>query len=595
MSDVAERLKKLRNEMSKISADCFFVPAADPHNNEYVPDHWQRRRFISNFSGSAGDAMITLDSAYLWTDPRYYLQAEIELDPQHFQLIKATQHNSPLYDWLQKQPKGFRLAIDPKVITINQARKLQEIVATKQASLELLGKNPIDTIWKDQPPLPNSEIRLLDIQFSGVSSKDKLAQLREKLREHNANAMVINNLAEIAWLLNIRGCDIDYNPLAIASLIVTENSSLLFVENAQISKKVAAYFIELGVKTLPPAQFSKQLNQLNGTVWLDADNCNYWIETQLVNAIVIYAVSPIALWKALKNPVEIRGMQEAHVHDAVAVIQFLHWLENHWRDGVTELSAANKLEALRRENPLCVDLSFNTISGFGPNSAIIHYAVNENSSLTINDSSIYLVDSGGQYQSGTTDITRTIHLGNPTAQQKKHYTLVLKGHLMLGNATFPTGTLGEHLNALARFALWQQGLDYGHGTSHGVGCYSCVHESPPRISAGRTTVPLQPNMVLSNEPGVYFANEYGIRIENLCRIIEVFSADKCKTGHGPFYGFEDLTLVPYCRKLIDVSLLTATEIKAINSYHQRVLKELLPHLIDKNTIKWLQQEAADLL
>ena len=352
---------------------------------------------------------------------------------------------------------------------------------------------------------------------------------------------------------------------------------------------VNAYFKSCGIQATPYEDIQHALNQLSGKVWVDPSTASLWIKQALKSAELVYAPSPITRIKAVKNSAEQEGAQLAHQIDAIAVIKFLHWLENHWRDGVTELSAAKKLEAFRREDSRCLDLSFETISSFAAHGAIVHYSPTQETDIPIDDSSLYLIDSGGQYSYGTTDITRTVHFGKPTEAQKHHYTLVLKGHLALRHTVFPQGICGEHINALAHQPLWQEALDYGHGTGHGVGAYLCVHEGPQAI-AGRTTgVPLQPGMIVSNEPGVYFANRYGIRIENLCLIIEKYTSLDSQTGHGPFYGFKDLTLVPYCRRLIAIEELSPQEIQWIDDYHQQVRETLIDELPSDELRQWLTE------
>lgn len=583
---IENRLEQLREIMRKYNADFYLVPSVDPHRNEYVPDHWQRRSFISGFTGSAGDALIGLEQAYLWTDPRYFLQAESELDPHCYQLIKMGQVGAPdLAKWLLNQNDGLVLALDPKVVSIQLAAQLEDVISEKQGKLLYVSENWVDQIWQNQPPLPKTPIHLHATKYAGETTADKLKRVRTDLDTQHVSHLVINSLESICWLFNIRGNDIDYNPLVIANAIISTDTATLFIDSDKITPEAKAYFDKEKIDTQSYENFANALKKLEGIVLLDPASCNHWIDKH-TQTEVFYQPCPITLMKALKNPTEQQGMREAHIHDGLAVIKFLSWLEQNWQDGITELSAQAKLEAFRRENPLCVDLSFNTISGFGPHGAIIHYASHQDTNILIDDSSLYLVDSGGQYPMGTTDITRTIALGQPTAEQKKHYTLVLKGHLALRGQIFPAGTCGEDLNACAHAPLWQEGLDYGHGTGHGVGCYACVHQFPPTISGRKSNIPLQPGMVVSNEPGVYFENEYGIRIENLILIKE--TALQSRTGHGPFYCFEDLTLVPYALNLIDQSLLNKTEINALNQYHQQVYATLAP-LINNNTLKkWLK-------
>lgn len=589
-SVTAQRLNRLREAMRHIGADYFYVPSNDPHQSEYVPDHWQRRRWISGFSGSAGDALIGLHEAFLLTDPRYFLQAEKELDPNCYHLIKSKQASSQqLYQWLLEQPDGFTLAIDPQLVSIKQAQHLQQIATAKHASLHYLTENLIDRIWQDRPLPANSTVCTYTMQYAGESASEKIKKVQTILRQEQLSALVVNDLASVAWLFNVRGNDIDYNPMVISTAIITTCEAHFFVNPQQLSAESIKWLQQHNIQHHDYGQFCDFLQNLRGGIWLDPLRCSQWISQQLDDATIVTKTCPIPVMKAIKNNTEIQGMKRAHIEDALALLQFFYWLENNWQNGVNELSAANQLNTLRRSNPRCTDLSFNTISGFAKNGAVIHYAVTEATNLTIDNSSLYLLDSGGQYLEGTTDVTRTIHLGTPTAEQKKHYTLVLKGHLAIRQAVFPHGTCGEHLDALARAPLWKACLDYGHGTGHGVGCYSCVHESPPRISANPSHAPLLPGMVVSNEPGVYFDGRYGIRIENLCLVKLVATPQQSETGHGPFYGFEDLTLFPYCLALIDKQLLGNDEINAINSYHQHIQQTLTPEINDEQLKSWLKK------
>ena len=590
-SSIKNRLFQLRQLMQEIGADYYYIPATDPHRNEFPPPCWQRRAWISGFTGSAGDVIIGMNNAFLWTDPRYFLQAEQQLDSTLFELIKMSQGELPSIDhWLREQKQPIVFSTDPQVISVRQAEKIEQALVSKGGRLLSLDNNLIDQLWKDRPALPNHPIRLHPEQYAGVSSKEKLATLHRILQSEWADAFVTNIIDAIAWLFNIRGNDIDYNPLALSYTIITQNESFLFINPQKLTKENEAYFKKIQVQIKPYNVLGEALTNLSGSIWIDPETTNWWIRKQLKNRKnFIYKPSPITLDKALKNPVEQKGAREAHIIDAIAIVHFLHWLQNHWQEGISEITAARKLEAFRQKDPRCSGLSFPSISGFGSHGAIIHYAATPETDIIIDDSTLYLIDSGGQYLSGTTDITRTIHLGNPTKEQMHLYTLVLKGHLAIRHAIFPKGTCGEHLNAFAHQFLWREALDYDHGTGHGVGSYLCVHEGPQAITAYYTKVPLQPSMIVSNEPGIYIINQYGIRIENLCLVIEKFKVNDSMTGHGPFYGFEDLTLVPYCQKLINLTDLSEQEIHQINDYHQKIyltLKDLLPN---RELHDWLLQ------
>ena len=594
---IVDRLTDLRRLMHKAGIDYYYVPSSDAHKNEYVPPCWKRRAWISGFTGSSGDIVVGMEKAFLWTDPRYFLQAEQQLDSCLYQLIKTEQNEPPSIDqWLFQQKKSIVFATDPHVISLQQAEKIQRSLEKYHGKLLTLEDNLIDHIWKDRPSIPKAPIRLQSLQYAGLSTEDKLINLRQALQEENADAIVLNILDDIAWLLNIRGNDIAYNPLVISYAVITQNEVLFCVDYNKITEESRSYFEKIHVQLKPYEAIATLLAHLSGSVWLDSNASNLWIRNQLKKAsALILKPSSIMLSKAIKNSVEQKGAQEIHIVDAVMIVQFLHWLEKHWKEGITEISAAKKLESFRRSDSRCLDLSFPSISGFGPHGAIIHYSVTPDTDSTIDDSAPYLIDSGGQYLSGTTDITRTIHLGTPTEEQKRLYTLVLKGHLAIRHAIFPKGTCGEHINVLAHQFLWQEALDYGHGTGHGVGSYLCVHEGPHAITARYTTVPLQPGMIVSNEPGVYLTYKYGIRIENLCLVVEKFTVNDSMTGHGPFYGFEDLTLVPYCRKLINTELLSSKEIQQVNNYHHQVYQTLRNLLLSVNELNnWLVDATAPL-
>jgi Xaa-Pro aminopeptidase len=587
---IAERLQNLRQLMQQAGADFCYVPSGDAHQNEYVPKHLQRRAWISNFTGSAGDALIGLQQAYLWTDPRYFLQADNELDSEHYQLMKEQVQGfaPPIDQWLKKNAVGKTCAVDPKVITIAQAKKFQASLEKVNGKLVATSSNLIDHIWEREAPVKKHSLRVYDKKYSGMAACDKIKLLRNAIKQIGADAHVITMLDAIAWLYDIRGEDVDYNPLVISYAIITQDEAILLIDQEKIRPEDFAYFKEQGISLRDYDDLAQILNQMKSKVLLDPATASLWVEQQLSSAEVILEASPITLLKACKNLVEQEGAKEAHRRDAKAVIRFLSWLDQHWQQGHTELSLANKLEEFRKEDPSFISLSFNTISGFAAHGAIVHYAVSEETNAKVDDSALYLLDSGGQYLYGTTDITRVIHLGKPTEQEKHHYTLVLKGHLALGHTVFVEGTRGEHLDAIARAPLWQEALNYGHGTGHGVGAFLCVHEGPQRISAGASGVPLRAGMIVSNEPGLYISGQYGLRIENLCLIKEVFSQKDSLSGHGPFYGFEDLTLVPYNRKLINKADLTLQEVEWINAYHANILATIGPMLMGKD-LEWLKQ------
>lgn len=585
--DIQTRLQNLRERMQTHQLDFYFVPSADAHNNEYLPDAWQRRAWVSNFDGSAGDALVGCDNAYLWTDARYFLQAEEQLDSAHYTLMKQIQGASPIDAWLKENAPGKTIGVDPKVISIATKNRWLNTFDGANTTLNPVAMNLVDEVWEDAPTLSSTPVRIQDIAYAGVSASDKISQCREILADEKIDAHVVTMLDAIAWLFNIRGEDIDFNPLVISYALITQDEAIIFIDPAKLDENVRSYFDTQNIIVKHYDEFASTLQALKSRVLIDPATASWWIEQQLENADIVYADSPITLMKAIKNPTEVNGMIEAHRRDALALARFFHWLSLNWQ-GQTEISAADQLESFRRQDPHCHGLSFTTISSFADHAAVIHYSPTPKTDLEITDQNIYLVDSGGQYDQGTTDVTRTIHLGTPTQIQREHYTAVLKGHLGLGHSLFPNGTTGEQLNAIAHLPLWLKGLDFGHGTGHGVGCYLCVHEGPHRIAGTTNHVPMLPGMMVSNEPGLYLTGQYGIRIENICAVESRIDPKDSLTGDGPFYGFKALTLAPYARNLIDKDALTRTEIAQIDAYHAQIYDTLADDLEDE-VREWLRE------
>ena len=571
------QLKQLRKKMKSAKADFFLVPSSDPHRSEYVPEKWQRRAWISGFTGSAGDVVIGHDHAWLWTDGRYLQQAAKELDPRFFSVMEFVQGAPPAIDaWLAKQSKGTVFALDPSTITTNQAKRFAAALDEINGKLSYISPNWIDEL-RGEIEGPIKPISIQKVEFTGLSMQEKLSKVREAMKAQNAEVLLVNVLDEIAWLFNLRGSDVPYNPFFISYACITLEKAELFVDLRKVTPEVKKYLAEANVGVSEYTKFEHKLLKLKGNVWLDPNNANAWMYGLVSHAHRVSIASPIGMMKAVKNSVEIEGAKQAHIKDAASFVKFMHWLEGNWKDH-TEISAAQKLEAIRRENPSCKDLSFATIPGYGEHGSIIHYHATTESDVKLSNDNLFLLDSGGQYLEGTTDITRVFHFGKPLAKHKEWYTRVLKGHLLLRKAVFCHGTRGEHLDALARLSLWEIYCNYGHGTGHGVGSYLCVHEGPQRISTGATQTALVPGMILSNEPGVYIEGDCGVRIENLVYVVEKASVNQSPTKHGPFYGFEDLTLVPYETKLIDMNLLSQEEISQINTYHAQILSIIGPLL-----------------
>ncbi len=588
-----QRVNKVQQLMQAKHYDLYLVPSSDPHDNEYVPTCWQRRHWVSGFDGSAGEVVITQQVNFLWTDGRYTTQAKQQLDSTCFQVKPQSGFTSEFEGWFQENGQGKTLAIDPATISIYRAQNLIKIANDIGAKIVFDPINLVDQVRQTVDPdalvMPLSSVMIQATQYTGASVDQKLSQVRFKMQQNQADQLVVTLLDEIAWLLNIRGQDIDFNPLVISYVIVTMTNCYLYIDQTKVSKEVKQYFHDNKIELMPYESFIQTLEQQSHQVlWIDTNKANYRIFQALQSNITcIEKPTPIGLFKAIKNATELEGMQTVHCQDAVAMMRFMHWLEHHWQSGVSELDAVEQLYQFRSQQAGFQSNSFSMISSFGANGAIIHYSPTPETNQIITDKNLYLFDSGGQYLQGTTDVTRVIHLGQPTAEQKMYYTLVLKGHLALRHTPFTKGTCGEHLDALARQPLWQQCINYAHGTGHGVGSFLCVHEGPQKISPAISHQPLQPGMIVSNEPGIYFPDHYGIRIENLCQITQI------ATNSGPtqqdFYQLQDLTLVPYALDLIDVTLLTHNEINQINMYHDQIRKYILPKLPSELT-QWAMEK-----
>lgn len=588
----AEKLAALREHMLANQCDYYYIPSTDPHLDEYVPEVWQRRAWISGFTGSAGDVLVGMDKAYLWTDGRYTLQAEAQLDFACFDLMPQVQGvASPIHQWLQAC-RSVRVGVDPKVMSIAQMDRFEEALMDNDGELVPIDDNLVDLARGVVCELPESSVSLWPVEHAGMSVSDKIGHVQQYLTELGCDALALNVLDQIAWLFNIRGADIAYNPVCISYAVVTPDAAHWFVSAAKITAEVQAYCQQNGIQLHDYSALPELLASIRGVVLMDPESATWWMLQQITDAEIAMAAPIIDMMKACKNPIEQAGMQEAHRLDGLALVRFFYWLSTHWQAGVTELSASKQLAVFRQSCEDCVGLSFETISGFADHGAIIHYAVNEETDRPIDDSNLYLVDSGGQYLQGTTDVTRTLHLGEPTKEQRRLYTAVLRGHVALSKLKFPHSTSGSNLDTIARQFLWQQQWDYAHGTGHGVGCYLCVHEGPHRVSRSgpASQLALVPGMIISNEPGVYWPGHFGIRIENLCLVTECEGV----TAHGEaYYQLQTLTLAPYERRLIDVASLDADEVQWINAYHRRVYDTLSPDLGESERA-WLQVATAPL-
>ncbi len=589
---VRKRVATLRQLMKKHGLKAYYVPSTDPHQSEYVPECWQRRRFLSGFSGSAGNVLVTADHAGLWTDGRYFLQAETELKGSGIKLFKMGMPGVPsLEEFLVKAVgAGDKVGVDPRLISMQQAEDLEDELDDVDASLEYVDENLVDSVWADQPARPASLAFGLARKFAGETTASKLRRLRAEMKKHGAQAHVLTTLDAIAWLFNIRGTDVEFNPVVIAYAIVTADRATLFVDERKVPPKLIRSLGKVDVRPYNSvADALAKLEKDKARVWIDAETVNQWIVSVLGDAELVVGASPVGTMKARKNPTEMDGMRECHRRDGVAMVRWMHWLEGAMnKSGLTEISAADQLAEFRAQGDHFQGLSFGTISGYGAHGAIIHYSADEQSNAKLQRRGIYLVDSGAQYLDGTTDITRTLLMGkSATREQKDRFTRVLKGHIALARAKFPRGVRGLRLDTLARLPLWEAGLDYNHGTGHGVGSFLNVHEGPQAISARCTGVALEPGNVQSNEPGFYLDGEYGIRIESLLLVNE-----DPQLANG-FLCFETLTLCPIERRLVDTKLLTDAERRWFNEYHRRVKRELGPRL-SRPERAWLTAACAPL-
>ncbi len=588
---IQERIQKLRDLMRKHKIQAYVIPSTDAHASEYVPAIWQRRAWISGFDGSAGDVIVTLDKAGLWTDSRYFLQAEEQLKGTGIDLYKIGVPGEPdMLSFLKRELKGGdSVGIDPKVISYRQAVQWLKELQGVGIKIKFIEDNLVDEIWEDQPEMPLDPIVVWDEKYAGESVDSKLQRIRQKMTEEGVQTHVLTMLDAIAWTFNIRSNDVEYNPVAIGYAVITQDEAELFVNKKKVNRKVKKHLKGLA-KIRDYEDFRKRLPKLakkKTRVWLEDESVNYWVVMMLQKRCeLFFKRSMVTDFKAIKNATELAGFQACHIRDGVAMVKFLKWLdETAPQGGVTEMSAQEKLKAFREEQKLFQGLSFETISSYNEHGAIVHYTSSPETDVELKAPGIYLIDSGGHYLDGTTDITRTIALGEPTAEQKDRFTRVLKGHIDLAMTLFPVGTQGIQLDTIARKPLWDIGLNYGHGTGHGVGTFLNVHEGPQGISYYRGLgVPLQPGMVCSNEPGYYKTGEYGMRVENLI----VVTKDEEHSGEEwKFLKFYDLTLCPIDLNLVEKSLLTEEEIDYLNAYHQKVYDTLAPFL-KKDEKNWLK-------
>jgi Xaa-Pro aminopeptidase len=590
-----ERLTALRKELKRRGLEGFLVPRADEFQGEYVPPRAERLAWLTGFAGSAGLAVVLAERAAIFVDGRYTLQVREEADGRLYEFRHLI--DTPAERWLAEQlPSGGTLGFDPWLHTPEGLQAIREAVERKGGRLVATEGNPLDAVWTDQPAPPIAPVVPHPTAFAGADAAEKREKVAAELAAANLDAAVISQPASLAWLLNLRGADVPRTPLPLGFALVRRDGTVdLFMEPLKLSPGLERH-LGNGVAVAPPAAFAAALDRLGAEkrrVLVDRASAGLWIVERLkaAGAELKHGEDPCLMPKACKNPVELAGARAAHRRDGAAVSRFLAWLEETApKGGLTEMDAVAKLASFRRQNENFRDFSFETISGAGPNGAVVHYRVNERTNRPIRAGELFLLDSGGQYLDGTTDITRTVAIGEPSAEARDRFTRVLKGHIALGSAHFPRGTSGSQLDALARGSLWQAGLDYDHGTGHGVGSYLAVHEGPQRISKVPNRVPLLPGMIVSNEPGYYKPGAYGIRIENLVVVVSISPASET----GPeMLGFETLTLVPIDRNLVDRSLMTADDVAWLDAYHARVRESLMP-LVDEKTAAWLARATAPL-
>ena len=586
---VNQRIEALREVMKREHLAAFIFPSTDPHQGEYVPDHWKGREFISGFNGSAGTAVVTLTSAALWTDSRYFIAAEDQLKGTEYQLMKLKVAGTPtIAEWIAGEcGAGAEVAVDG---TVNSVSFVKELIADlrRQGGITLrTNLDPLNLIWKDRPVIPENPVEIYPLKYAGERCCDKISRIRKALRTVHADGMLMSALDDIAWTLNLRGTDVHCNPVFVSYLLISSNHVTLYINKVKLTPQVEAYLDSEGIAVAPYEDVSKGLKDyFEYNILLDPNEVNYTLYKQVTREIV-EAESPVKRMKTIKNPTEIAGFKSAMLKDGIAMVKFLCWLDK-WkeesgkRNEITEISVDQKLTSLRAEQPLYRDISFDTIAGYQAHGAIVHYEATPETDIPLKPEGFLLLDSGAQYLDGTTDITRTIALGPLTEEQKRIYTLVLKGHIQIELCKFPAGASGTQIDILARQSLWREGLNYLHGTGHGVGTYLNVHEGPHQFRMEWKPAPLVAGMTITDEPGIYLEGKFGVRIENTLLITPYK-----ETQFGQFLQFESLTLCPIDTTPIVRELLLDEEIAWLNQYHQHVLATLSPHLDDEETA-WLK-------
>ena len=590
--NINQRLEDLREVMRREHLAAFIFPSTDPHQGEYVPDHWKGREFISGFNGSAGTAVVTLTSAALWTDSRYFLAAADQLKDTEFQLMKQKVEGTPtIAEWIGKEcGAGVEVGIDGMVNSTNSVRELIADLR-KQGGITLrTNLDPLAQIWQDRPLIPVNPVEEFPLIYAGEAANVKIARIRQALRKLHADGMLMAALDDIAWTLNLRGTDVHCSPLFVSYLLISSSAVTLYINKEKLTPEVVAYLRGEGIGVDAYENVQKGLKDyFEYNILLDPDEVNYTL-FNTVTREVIEAESPVKRMKTIKNDTEIAGFKQAMLKDGIAMVKFLYWLDKQLSEGetLTEISVSDELASLRAEQTLFRGLSFDTIAGYEAHGAIVHYESTPETDVPLRPEGLLLLDSGAQYLDGTTDLTRTIALGPVTEEQRKVYTLVLKGHIQLELCKFPSGTSGTQIDVLARKDMWRVGMNYLHGTGHGVGSYLNVHEGPHQIRMEWKPAPLVAGMTVTDEPGIYLAGKFGVRIENTL-LVTYYN----ETEFGKFLKFEPLTLCPIDKKPIIKEMMLPEEIEWLNQYHRRVFEQLSPRL-DDNEMEWLQEACAPL-
>lgn len=583
---IQDRIVSLRRILDREGMSAFIIPSTDPHLSEYVAEHWKAREWISGFTGSAGTVVITSTKAGLWTDSRYFIQATEELKGSGIVLYKEMLPETPtiINFLIEEVPTGGIVGISGEVFATSEAELLEKELTKIQIKLATK-KDIVDEVWSERPGIPQNPPYIYGVEYAGQTVIEKIRNIRRELEQQKCDSTLLSALDEIAWTLNLRGTDVKCNPVVISYLLITKEQVVFFIAPEKVTQEISNYLKENGVEIRNYNEVESYLSSMSvGSILLTPAKTNFAIMQAVASSCrILRSASPVALLKATRNEVEIAGVRNAMKRDGAALVKFLKWLEANIKPGKeTEISIDQKLHAFRAEQPLYKGESFDTIAGYKEHGAIVHYSATPESNATLKSKGFLLLDSGAQYLDGTTDITRTIALGELTEEERIDYTLVLKGHINLAMAKFPAGTRGAQLDALARLPLWSRGMNYLHGTGHGIGHFLNVHEGPQSIRMNENPIILQPGMVTSNEPGVYKAGSHGVRIENLILVVQ-----EGEGMYGNYYSFETITLCPICTKGVIKELLNKEEVEWFNNYHQKVYNELSPLLNDEEK-SWLK-------